>query len=160
MSAEETVPNCLAEGLVALLPVYRAGAAGTEVFTLRKTYQLYHSIDWTLELFSRYCRVDLKLLRRQSGRLLGVHHHIPLPFSEGLVLLPVKVRLGDGQGETTVGYVNFPQIEGVEGAAPAEAGRSAGQLPGTIVRKKASGGTAANLWRPQRGGFAENAPYV
>lgn len=121
MSGEEIVRKYLEEGLVALLPVYRGGVEGTEVFTLSQTYQLYHSISWSLELLARYCCVDLQSLRRHSRRLLEVRHHIPLPFSRGLVLLPVKVRDGAGLGETTVGFVNFLQIEGLEGAVSREA---------------------------------------
>lgn len=116
MSGEETVRHYLEEGLVALLPVYRAGVEGTVVITLVQTYELYHSLAWALELLARYCCLDLASLRRRSGRLLGVRHHIPLPFSAGLVLLPVKVRRGNTLGERTAGYVNFLQVESVAGA--------------------------------------------
>jgi hypothetical protein len=39
MSGEETVRHYLEEALVALLPVYRAGAEGTVAFTLVQTYE-------------------------------------------------------------------------------------------------------------------------
>ena len=134
MNSETSIQQYLEEGLVALLPVYRAGVEGTEVFTLVQTYQLYHSLSWALKLIARYCCLDLTSLRRRSGALLGVRHHIPLPFSEGLVLLPVKVRDGDRLGETTVGYLNFLQVEGMEEATSAGAGAPAAESPGPPLR--------------------------
>ncbi len=140
MSDEESVHRYLEEGLVALLPVYRAGVEGTKVFTLVQTYELYHSLAWALELLARYCCLDLASLRRRSGRLLGVRHHIPLPFAAGLVLLPVKVRRGDTLGERTAGYVNFPQVTGVEGAASTEReANPGGETPGPPAREGGDG---------------------
>lgn len=145
MSGEEIVRKYLDEGLVALLPVYRGGVEGTEVFTLSQTYQLYHSISWSLELLARYCCIDLQSLRRYSRRFLEVRHHIPLPFSRGLVLLPVKVRDGVGLGETTVGFVNYLQIEGLEGAVSTGAGaagldRIVSETPGALTQRCGGGG--------------------
>ena len=135
MSAEEQIRHYLAEGIVALLPVYRAGVEGTAVFTLLQTYQAYHSLSWTLKLLARFCCLDLAALRRRSSRQLGVRHHIPLPLAAGLVLLPVKVREGEKLGETSVGYVNLLQIEETAESGPAGAGCSAAQTPTSTERE-------------------------
>ncbi len=141
MSSEASIQQYLAEGLVALLPVYRGNVEGTAVFTLKQTYQAYHSLAWTLKLLARFCCLDLTSLRRRSGAQLGIRHHIPLPFSQGLVLLPVKVREGATLGETTVGYINLLHIEGIAETCPTGADSTAAASSEVPVR---NGGDQAN----------------
>ncbi|RJX28441.1 MAG: Abi family protein [Dethiobacter sp.] len=72
------------------------------------------SLPWLVELLARFYRLDLAAVRRHTGRLLGLRHHIPLPLADGLVLLPVKVRQAAALGENTAGYVNLLQVKSVE----------------------------------------------
>ena len=116
------IQSFLAEGLVALLPEYGEEGGGTEVVTLQGAHQERRSLSWLVELLARYYRLNLAAVRRHTGRLLGLRHHIPLPLAEGLVLLPVKVRRAEVLGEHTAGYVNLLQVERVD-AVEERAGR-------------------------------------
>ncbi|MEW5919834.1 MAG: hypothetical protein AB1796_02550 [Bacillota bacterium] len=104
----------LEEGLVALLPGYREGEGGTQVFTLQGAHRDSRSLPWMVEVLARFYRLDLAAVRRHTGRLLELSHHIPLPLAEGLVLLPVKVRQAAVLGENTTAYVNLSQVERVD----------------------------------------------
>ncbi len=84
LKAEETVHHYLEEGLVALLPHYGERETGTLVFTLQQTHATAHSLSWSVELLARYLCLNLATLRRRSGKILGLRHHIPLPLSDGL----------------------------------------------------------------------------
>ena len=98
----------LEEGLVALLPDYvdcdGCGVCGTQVFTLQRVHGEQRSLPWLVEVLARFYRLDLAAVRRHTGRLLELSHHIPLPLTEGLVLLPVRVRQAETMGENTTGY--------------------------------------------------------
>ncbi|MEW5921406.1 MAG: hypothetical protein AB1796_10780 [Bacillota bacterium] len=110
----EVIQRYLEEGLVALLPGYREGEGDTQVYTLQGAHHDPRSLPWLVEVLARFYRLDLAAVRRHTGRLLELSHHIPLPLAEGLVLLPVKVRQAAALGENTTGYVNLIQVEGVE----------------------------------------------
>ncbi|MEW5920504.1 MAG: hypothetical protein AB1796_06020 [Bacillota bacterium] len=104
----------LEEGLVALLPGYREEDGGTQVYTLCGAHRDPRSLPWLVEVLARFYRLDLAAVRRHTGRLLELSHHIPLPLADGLVLLPVKVRQAATLGENTTGYINQLQVEGVD----------------------------------------------
>ena len=116
MNKEQLTERYLAEGLVALLPGCREEEGGTWVYTLQGAggHRDPRSLPWLVEVLARFYRLDLAAVRRHTGRLLRLSHHIPLPLADGLVLLPVKVRQAAAPGESTIGYVNLPQVEGVE----------------------------------------------
>ncbi len=109
------VQRYLEEGLVALLPGPGGREGGTLVLTLKGSYGDKRSLPWLVELLARFYRLDVAAVRRHSGRLLGLRHHIPLPLTEGVVLLPLKVAHSAPPlpGEGTTGYVNLLQIEEV-----------------------------------------------
>ncbi|MEW5920811.1 MAG: hypothetical protein AB1796_07685 [Bacillota bacterium] len=111
---DRVIQRYLEEGLVALLPGYREGEGGTQVYTLQGVHHDPHSLPWLVEVLARFYRLDLAAVRRHTGRLLELSHHIPLPLAEGIVLLPVKVRQAASLGENTTGYINLLQVEGVE----------------------------------------------
>ncbi|MEW5922295.1 MAG: hypothetical protein AB1796_15410 [Bacillota bacterium] len=110
---EDSVQRYLEEGLVALLPACGVEPGGTHVLTLGGTYHDPRSLSWLVELLARFYSLDLAAVRRHSGRLLGLRHHIPLPLANGLVLLPVKVRQATALEEGTAGYVNLLQVKDV-----------------------------------------------
>ena len=111
---DTVIQHYLQEGLVALLPGYRGDDGGTQVYTLQGVRHDPRSLPWLVEVLARFYRLDLAAVRRHTGRLLELSHHIPLPLAEGLVLLPVKVRQAATLGENTTGYVNLIQVERVE----------------------------------------------
>ncbi len=112
---DRMIQSYLEEGLVALLPDYRGEEGGTQVFTLQGVHRDPRSLPWLAEVLTRFYRLDLAAVRRHTGRLLELRHHIPLPLADGLVLLPVKVRQAAVLGKHTAGYVNSLQVEAVEG---------------------------------------------
>lgn len=118
MSIDDTIRHYLAGGVVALLPEYRGGnggfRVGTQVYTLQGAHYDSRSLPWLVEVLARFYRLDLAAVRRHTGRLLELSHHIPLPLAEGLVLLSVKVRQAAVLGENTTGYVNLLQVEHLE----------------------------------------------
>ena len=111
---DAVIQRYLQEGLVALLPGYWEEEGGTQVFTLQGGHHDPRSLPWLVEVLARFYRLDLAAVRRHTGRLLELSHHIPLPLAEGLVLLPVKVRQAAALGENTTGYVNLIQVERTE----------------------------------------------
>lgn len=106
------VRRYLEEGLVLLLPRGTMRAGVTRIFTLHGLYNDTRSLPWLLELLARFYNLDLKAVRRHSGKLLGLRHHIPLPLAAGLVLLPVKVDR-ETAGEGTTAYLNLLQVKDV-----------------------------------------------
>jgi hypothetical protein len=58
---------------------------------------------------ARHYAVDLVALRQRCGRLLHGRNYLPLPFSSGLVLVPLPL----GQGPEKMGYINLLAVQGV-----------------------------------------------
>ena len=111
---DRMIQSYLAEGVAALLPDYWGEESGTQVFTLQGVHRDSRSLPWLAEVLARFYRLDLAAVRRHTGRMLELRHHIPLPLADGLVLLPVKVRQAAVLGEHTAGYVNLLRVEKVE----------------------------------------------
>lgn len=82
-------------------------------------------MPWLVEKLASYYSLNLLELRRRCGDLLGLRHHISLPLSERLVLLPVKVRQSAVLGETTTGFINLLQVKEI---LPLPVKPSSGQL--------------------------------
>jgi hypothetical protein len=125
------VEKYIQEGLVVLLPRYQEGVGETVVHTTKGKYPDPRSVTWLVERLAAYYNMNLSGLRRHCGQLLGLRHHISLPLSQKLVLLPLKLRQAIGGGETTVGFVNMTQVKEIL-PAPVEsvAGPSALERPG------------------------------
>jgi hypothetical protein len=141
---EVNIQRYLEEGVVALLPVYgEEGAGETQVLTLQGAYRDCRSLPWLVELLARFYGLDLAAVRRRAGRQLELRHHIPLPLTEGLVLLPVKVRQAEIPGEITTGYVNLLQVEKVATPRQMESVGGAGAGAGGGAGAGAGGGTGA-----------------
>ena len=128
---ERDVEQYLEEGLLALLPFYEGDAGRTMVHTLQGEHRDRRSTGWLVQRIATYYHLDLGELRRRCGRLLNQRHHITLPLTSALVLLPVRARSSRVLGETTMGYLSLLQVErilpaeGAGGAEPREDGRGA-----------------------------------
>jgi hypothetical protein len=107
------VETYLAEGLLALYPVYDNGDK-TAVLTRKCRHADQRSIIWLVRKLASYYNLDLVSLRRECGDILKIRHNIALPFNSTLVLLPVKVRQAAVIGETTTGFVNMHEIKALE----------------------------------------------
>ena len=86
---DAVIQRYLQEGSVALLPVYGGEDGGTQVYTMQGAHHDPRSLPWLVEVLARFYRLDLAAVRRHTGRLLELSHHIPLPLAEGLVLVAV-----------------------------------------------------------------------
>ncbi len=128
---ERDIEQYLEEGLLALLPFYEGDAGRTMVHTLQGEHRDRRSTGWLVQRIATYYHLDLGELRRRCGRLLNQRHHITLPLTSALVLLPVRARSSRVLGETTMGYLSLLQVErilpaeGAGGAEPREDGRGA-----------------------------------
>ena len=112
ITKSNSIEGYLKEGLLAIIPVYEQGDRAA-VLTLAGRRQEARSVPWLVEKIATCYSLDLVALRRRSGLLLNLKHHISLPMNESLILLPVKVRQALVPGETTIGYVSMLQVEGV-----------------------------------------------
>ncbi|MEW5921682.1 MAG: hypothetical protein AB1796_12200 [Bacillota bacterium] len=54
---DEVIQRYLEEGLVALLPGYREGEGGTQVFTLQGAHRDTRSLPWLVEVLARFYRL-------------------------------------------------------------------------------------------------------
>ncbi len=108
---EDIIQQYLKETIQALLPVYDQGGSGTLVYTCKGEFRDKRALPWLVNRLAHYFSLDLAVLRKRSGALLGQRHHLSLPLSPDLVLLPVRVRKAALQGETTIAYINLPQID-------------------------------------------------
>lgn len=105
------IEQYLQEGLLVLLPRYQGEKSETLVLTLEDKHPDPRGVPWLVERLASYCNINLPELRRRCGGLLELKHHISLPLSGGLVLLPVKMRQAEVPGETTTGFINLLQVE-------------------------------------------------
>lgn len=128
------IEQYLREELLALLPHYRDGFSGTLIFTLKDRHQDPRGVPWLVEKLASYYSLDLLELRRRCGEILGLKHHISLPLSENLVLLPVKARQFALPGETATGYINLLQVERI---LPPPAKHAAAPPPKGAAEEKA-----------------------
>lgn len=115
-----------------MLPCYQDGAGGTVVFTLQGNYRDRREISWLVKKLASFYNINLLKLRRQCSRLLNLKRYVSLPFSSGMVLLPVKTRQAKRPGETTVGYFNLLQVAKILPAvdSPQRAKITAAFIPG------------------------------
>ena len=104
------IEKYIQEELLALLPRYRDGVGETVIYTSEGRYLDPRGVPWLVERLASYYSLNLLELRRRCGQLLNLRHHISLPLSESLVLLPVKMRQSAELGETTTGFINLQQI--------------------------------------------------
>jgi len=109
---KRTIEEYLQEGLLAISPLYDNGDRAL-VLTKAGLHQEPRTFTWLVKMIASHYKLDLVGLRRYYRGFLKLSHHIPLPFSESLVLLPVKVREAVMPGETTVGLVSMQEIEAV-----------------------------------------------
>ncbi|MBL0385468.1 hypothetical protein JJB07_02300 [Tumebacillus sp. ITR2] len=109
--------------LALLEPVYvEGGGDRTRVVLADGTQRLDpRTVSVLLKGIARYYGVDLTAVRERYGDILGKRLHVPLPFSSGLVLIPLKMRIPRIAKDGTTGYVVARRIDFIrEGATPTE----------------------------------------
>jgi len=105
-----SVEGYLEEGLLAVIPVYEEGCK-TVILTLKGRRMEPRSLIWLVKKFASHYDLDLVSLRRRCGVLLNLKHHISLPMSENLVLLPIRARKALAAGDITIGYINLKEVK-------------------------------------------------
>lgn len=102
--------------ICALVPIYREGQGdSTEIHRVQQTptaVQRPLTVVWRDLLAQR--GFDERLLRKQSGRLLGPGHNLPLFIEEGALFVPLRVRQARVRGDATAAWVNFFQVTHIE----------------------------------------------
>jgi len=109
-SKREKLMQCLppAADILAVVPVTGAdGTNRTHVYTVTGgSFPLIAAAEYVLSCLAEREDKDLRLIRRNTGRLLARRRNIPLPIVLGCVLIPVMMRPVDGR-RGTLGYVNI-----------------------------------------------------
>ncbi len=106
----QSIESYLEEGLLALYPVYDNGDKSA-VLTRKCRLSDPRSTVWMVRKLASYYNLDIVSLRRECACILNIRHNIGLPFTNSLVLIPVKVRQAALPGETTNGFVNMLEIK-------------------------------------------------
>ncbi len=110
---DNSIGQYLKEGLLAIVPVYQNKETGTIIYTLQGIHEDLRSVNWMVKMAAAHFCLELSRLRRYYGSLLGLRYNISIPLEAGLVLLPVKMRQAENQGEVTIGYINLMQVQDI-----------------------------------------------
>ncbi len=101
--------------LAALIPCYdRQGGNATLIYTTGgEIIPDRRTVKWNLRRLARLYSVDLQAIRQNYGSYLGCRQGVPLPFSAGLVLVPLKIRSPVGKNDGCYGYINVPAVDSI-----------------------------------------------
>jgi hypothetical protein len=103
------------EALSAMLPCYTATGDLTKLyFNTGAVSETPRKIDSLLHSMASDYACDLTALRHQSALRTGHTHLQPLPFSNQLLLVPIKVRTAKIPGDPTLAYVNKYAIKKIQ----------------------------------------------
>ena len=129
----DSVETYIEEGLLAVIPVYEEGSK-TVILTLKGRRLEPRSLIWLVKKIASHYDLDLVSLRRRCGELLNLKHHISLPMSEGLVLLPVRSRRAIAAGDITIGYINLKEVKEIAASeAESDKGDKDPDVPLSVV---------------------------
>ncbi|MGI6706571.1 MAG: hypothetical protein ACOX6S_10145 [Clostridia bacterium] len=106
--------DCIQQGICALLPVYDAeGGNCTRILCSDQQERMEGRVIKTvLRDIAAFYHMDIGLIRRKYGELIGCRNTIPLPFTPELILVPFKVRQPLGTNDGAYGYFSYLTIEG------------------------------------------------
>ncbi|NLZ27441.1 MAG: hypothetical protein GX887_00570 [Firmicutes bacterium] len=104
------------ERIAAVVPYYdEEGGNATRVYTIDgSTFADRRTTRWVIRRMARAFAVDLEALRQDYGQYLGISQGVPLPISEDLVMVPLKLRQVIGRNDGAGGYVNICAVQKVE----------------------------------------------
>ena len=102
--------------IAALVPFYDDGGGNaTRIYTVSgEVMDDRRTMRWAIRKVARVFAADLEVLRKNYGNYLSLSQGVPLPFSDKLVLVPLKLRRVIGENDGAVGYVNVLAAEKVE----------------------------------------------
>lgn len=106
--------------IVALEPCYgKDGGNATRIHTrqgdvIENNYRLQTMLGRTVKFFG----FDSAELRRIYGSCLGCSQSVPLPLTNYLVLVPLKMRCPEFERDCATGYVNVCAVNSITEAAP------------------------------------------
>ena len=98
------------------MPYYNVGGGNaTRIYTRSgQVLEDDRSPRWVLKVLARHFGADLEALRTVYGRYLGCTYGVPVPLTEGLVLVPLRMRRVIGENDGANGYVNIMGVKGVK----------------------------------------------
>ncbi|MGL5512760.1 MAG: hypothetical protein ACRDBM_05915 [Sporomusa sp.] len=103
-------PSCIA----AIIPSYKTLGDGTVLITTDGSTTAYNThIRTIIRRLARQQAIDLAALRARTKIVTDRINLAPLPLTQKLVLVPVKVRQPRVAGDTTIGYVNYYAVKAV-----------------------------------------------
>lgn len=108
--------NILKMGLGAILPIYKNGNVTKLITCDNKQIICNRTCKTVLKNIAKFYGVDLVAVRNQYRSPLNKKYSIPIPLTENLLLVPIKVRekpLGENDG--TLGYINLNEIKELKG---------------------------------------------
>lgn len=112
------------DNLAALIPCYDPGGGNaTLIYTISGELERdRRTVRWILRRLARACCVDLDAARLRFGEYLACNQGVPLPFTDALVLVPLKVRRPVGRNDGSWGYFNPAAVEDVVVGSDGSAG--------------------------------------
>ena len=98
--------------IAAIIPEYTAQGDFTVLYLRDGSCErLPVKVETVVRFLSERRREDIRLLRLWAGEITHAKLWMPLGISWELVLVPLKVRVPRVEGDSTIGYFNFTQIE-------------------------------------------------
>ncbi|NLI70871.1 MAG: hypothetical protein GX364_08425 [Firmicutes bacterium] len=104
------------ERIAAIVPYYdEEGGNATRIYTIDgENFADRRTTRWVIRRMARVFSIDLEALRKDYGQYLGISQGVPLPISEDLVMVPLKLRQVIGKNDGAGGYVNICAVQKVE----------------------------------------------
>jgi len=101
------------QGICALIPAYgENGGNHTRILLVNGEERVEERMVKTvLRDIAAFYQMDVGLIRRKYGELLGIRNGIPLPFTPEQVWVPFKVRQPVGANDGAFAYISFDWIE-------------------------------------------------
>ncbi len=158
--------------IAALVPFYdEGGGNATRIYTVSgEVIEDSRTLRWVIKKIARVFAADLEALRHNYGSYLSLSQGVPLPFSDKLVMVPLKLRRVISENDGAGGYINMCAVEKVEDYIDDEIYKSRIHLTGdrvipcifarkTVERRLRSGEHAREryLYNNQRGCYASGS---
>ncbi|HHV38406.1 MAG TPA: hypothetical protein GXX70_02795 [Tepidimicrobium sp.] len=102
--------------IVALVPSYvELKGNCTTIYTKEgDSYDVYKTLNTVLKWLANYYLTDLKAVRKYCYEILALKVLVPIPFNNGNVFIPIRVRRPLFKHDGSIGYVDLEYIDKTE----------------------------------------------
>lgn len=102
--------------IVAIVPSYiKLKGNCTTIYTRRgSSYYVDKTMDTVLKWLADYYFTDLKATRKYCYEILALKVLVPIPFNNGSVFIPIRVRTPIFENDGSTGYVDLDYIQETE----------------------------------------------